>query len=328
MKTGHRNWISAAHGFDRTIAMAVIGFVVLSSVEAFAQGRPYNSERCTALEQQLVSDWQHNNSPQEAVSRIDNELVTLRRTRRKLEIEAEKRECYEEVFIFGRSLKRTDACIALDRDIEQARRDMSRLGEERKALTNSAQRRLRRDDLVAELARQGCGATYEREYAARQRRNSLFSFWEDDDSGFDRGYQNTQPQQNALPFASYRTMCVRLCDGYYFPISFSTIGSHFTEDEAMCQEQCAAPAQLFVYRNPGEDVEQMVSLDGLPYNDLENAWRHRKQYVKGCSCKPYEYSEEQILKSEEELAKQANASGKTPARVDLSAPENENQGTN
>lgn len=328
MKTGRRNWVSAMHGFERALAMAMAGSVVLSSVSAFAQNRPYTSERCAELEQQLVSDWQQNNSPQEAVERIDNELVALRRTRRKLEIEAEKRECYEEIFIFGRSLKRTDECIALDRDIEQARRDMSRLSDERKALTNSAQRRLRRDDLVAELARQGCGATYEREYAARQRSGSFFSLWEDDDSGFDRGYQNTQPEQNALPFASYRTMCVRLCDGYYFPISFSTIGSQFAEDEAKCQEQCAAPAQLFVYRNPGEDVEQMVSIDGMPYSELKNAWRNRKEYVKGCSCKPYEYSEEQILKSEQDLAKQANASDKDPARIELSPPENEDQGTN
>jgi hypothetical protein len=300
-----------------------------AGVEAKAQDRAYDTERCSALEQQLVSEWQRSNSPQNAVARLDQELVALRRTRRKLEIEAEKRECYEDFFIFGRSLKRTEACIALDRDIEQVRRDQSRLTEEREALASTAQRRVRRDDLVAELARQGCGATYEREYAARKRTNSLFSFWEDDDSGFDRGYQNVQPDQNALPFASYRTMCVRLCDGYYFPISFSTIGSRFAEDEAKCQDQCAAPAQLFVYRNPGEDVEQMVGLDGGSYNDLKNAWRHRKQYVKGCSCKSYEYSEEQILRSEQELAKQANASGgKASTRVDFAVPDSEDQGSN
>lgn len=327
MISGRLNWISDARGLNRTVALAAMGLAVLSSAEAFAQSQ-YNRERCAALEQQLVSDWQRSNSPQEGVTRIDTELVKLRRTRRKLEIDADKRECYEEIFIFGRSLKRTEACIALDRDIQRARRDISRLEEERKSLTNSAQRRLRRDDLVAELARQGCGSTYEREYAARRRNNSFFSLWEDSDGGFDRGYQNTQPEQSALPFASYRTMCVRLCDGYYFPISFSTIGSRFAEDELKCQEQCAAPAQLFVYRNPGEDVEQMVSLDGRPYSDLENAWRNRKEYVKGCSCKAYEYSEEQILQSEQERAKQANASGNPPSRVDLSTPENENQGTN
>ncbi len=328
MKFAHRNRATYAYRFNRALALAITGFAALSSAQAIAQSRPYNAERCAALEQQLVSDWQRGNSPQEAVARIDQELVALRRKRRKLEIRADRSECYEEFFIFGRSLKRTESCIALDREIEEARRDMSRLGEERKSLTNSVQRNLRRDDLVAELAREGCGSTYERDYAARRRNNNFFSFWEDDDSGFDRGYQNAQPEQSALPFASYRTMCVRLCDGYYFPISFSTVGSRFGEDEVKCQDQCAAPAQLFVYRNPGEDVEQMVGLDGTPYDDLQNAWRHRKEYVKGCSCKSYEYSEQQILESELELAKQANASGSGSSPVDFSAPEEEEQGAN
>ncbi len=304
------------------------------TLAASAQDRVSRAERCATLERQLVNEWQRSNSPQEAVARIDREMVELRRARRKLEVEADRRECYQEFFIFGRSLKRTESCIALDRDIERARRDMTRLSEEREALTNSARTRMRRADLVAELARNGCGETYEREYAAQRRTNSFFSFWEDEDSGFDRGYANTPPEQSALPFASYRTMCVRLCDGYYFPISFSTLGSRFAEDEAKCQDQCAAPAQLFVYRNPGEDVEQMVSLGGMPYNDLKNAWRHRKQYVKGCSCKPYEYSEEQILQSEQELSRQASASppreqtGFTPPPADeggeASPPDNRN----
>lgn len=299
------------------LLFAAFGLVAISTMSVNAQNRETRADRCAALERQLVNDWQRSNSPQEALVRIDQELVALRRERRKLEIEADKRQCYEEFFIFGRSLKRTEACIALDRDIESARRDMARLGDERDALSNSARTRLRREDLVSELARNGCGETYEREYAVQRRSNSRFSFWEDDDSGFDRGYQNTQPDQGALPFASYRTMCVRLCDGYYFPVSFSTLGSRFVEDEAKCQDQCAAPSQLFVYRNPGEDVEQMVSLDGTPYNEIPNAWRHRKQYVKGCSCKPYEYSEEEILKSEQALSKQA-AGPNTSAQIDLS----------
>ena len=33
-----------------------------------------------------------------------------------------------------------------------------------------------------------------------------------------------------LPFATYRTICVRLCDGYYFPVSFSTLPNHFQRD--------------------------------------------------------------------------------------------------
>ena len=126
---------------------------------------------------------------------------------------------------------------------------------------------------------------YQREATARRRPtgpSSFFSLWQDEETPFDRGYANTAPEQSNLPFASYRTMCVRLCDGFYFPVSFSTLGSRFPEDEAKCKDQCAAPAELFVYKNPGEEIEQMVSLAGAPYSGLKNAFRNRKEYVKGC----------------------------------------------
>lgn len=292
----------------RALAFLALSTVTLAAGQAAAQGYQGDTERCRQLEQQLVSDWQRGSSPQDAVTRIDQQLEALRRERRQLETEAEQRECYEEFFIFGRSLRRTKNCLKLDGDIERIRRDLANLRQQRESLTDRAQRQLRREDLVAELARNGCGKSYEREYTARRRSNSFFSLWEDEDSAYDRGYASTQPEQSNLPFASYRTMCVRLCDGYYFPISFSTLGSRFQDDELKCKDQCAAPAELYVYKNPGEDVEQMVSLTGEPYNSMKNAWRNRKDYVKGCSCKPEEYSAHEIELYEKGRQKQANAS--------------------
>ncbi len=299
---------------------AVLCAMTLTGLQAHGQTYRGGAQRCQDLERQLVSEWQRSNRPQEAVARIDQQLEQLNQDRRKMEIEAERRSCYEELFIFGRSLRRTKACIQLDGDIERARRDISNLRQQREALTNSAKRRLRRQDLVAELARNGCGENYEREYAARRRSNSFFSLWEDQDGSYDRGYANTTPEQSALPFASYRTMCVRLCDGYYFPISFSTLGSRFAEDEAKCQSQCAAPSELYVYRNPGEDIEQMVSLTGEPYSNMKNAWRNRKEYVKGCSCKPEEYSALEISRSNQGRRASATAPSSGPNQTPQDAP--------
>ena len=49
------------------------------------------------------------------------------------------------------------------------------------------------------------------------------------------GEEEREPAQRPnqfgnLPFATYRTLCVRLCDGYYFPVSFSTLPNHFQRD--------------------------------------------------------------------------------------------------
>lgn len=84
---------------------------------------------------------------------------------------------------------------------------------------------------------------------------------------------------------TYRTMCVRTCDGFYFPVSFSTSQDGFGRDAAVCRSMCpAVEAQLFVHRNPGESVENLVSVDGMPYADLPNANRFRTAYVEGCGC--------------------------------------------
>ncbi len=311
------------HTPRRLLFWAVFSLVAMPAAHTGAQGYTDRAARCQDLERQLVSDWQRSTSPQDSVTQIDQQLDQLQRQRHSAEAEADQRNCYEDLFIFGRSLKRNKPCIQLDSQIEDVRRQISTLRQQRDALTNSAARRVRHDELVAELARNGCGDQYTREYESRRRSTSFFSLWQDEDSSFDRRDANTPLGQSPLPFASYRTMCVRLCDGYYFPISFSTLGSHFPEDEAKCKEQCAAPTELYVYRNPGEEVEQMVSLTGEPYNNLKNAWRNRKEYIKGCSCKPEEYSEHQIEKSEQELRnKRADARGgrAKPQAADQSAP--------
>ena len=86
-------------------------------------------------------------------------------------------------------------------------------------------------------------------------------------------------------FGTYRTLCVRKCDGYYFPISFSTVPSRFPTDEQTCQSMCpGSDVALYIYRNPGEEVSQMVSLAGEPYSALPTAFRYRQEYDAACTC--------------------------------------------
>ncbi|MBL6431759.1 MAG: DUF2865 domain-containing protein [Alphaproteobacteria bacterium] len=63
-------------------------------------------------------------------------------------------------------------------------------------------------------------------------------------------------------------MCVRTCDGFYFPVSFQPAARASAATRAICRSMCpGAEAQLFVHRNPGETVDNLVSVDGLPYTD-------------------------------------------------------------
>ena len=84
---------------------------------------------------------------------------------------------------------------------------------------------------------------------------------------------------------TYKTMCVRLCDGAYFPISFATTRNNFAKDEAQCADRCGSPARLFVFPNPGGNPEMMRDRSGHSYVALPTAFQFRQGTVTGCSCK-------------------------------------------
>jgi hypothetical protein len=90
---------------------------------------------------------------------------------------------------------------------------------------------------------------------------------------------------------AFRTYCVRLCDGYYWPISFSTTSDRLARDDAVCQSACDSPARLFVHRMPRGGPATMVSLDGLPYTSLKTAFLFRTRYDAQCRCRPQPWDE-------------------------------------
>ncbi len=86
---------------------------------------------------------------------------------------------------------------------------------------------------------------------------------------------------------TYRTLCVRTCDGYYFPISFSTTSDRFPEDAQTCAAMCpGAQAELFYHDNPGGGPETMMSIAGEPYTSLPTAFHYRESLESSCTCKP------------------------------------------
>lgn len=85
----------------------------------------------------------------------------------------------------------------------------------------------------------------------------------------------------------YRTMCVRTCDGYYFPVSHASSNDDFKRDEAICNALCpATESRLFVYKNSTEaQTEEMVSLDGIAYTALPSAFKYRTESRSpACTC--------------------------------------------
>lgn len=95
---------------------------------------------------------------------------------------------------------------------------------------------------------------------------------------------------------SYRTLCVRLCDGFYFPIGFSTPRSGLGRDAEKCESSCGAQARLFFHPNPGGDIDTMVDMAGRAYAALPTAFKYRKTLVAGCRCRPQPWSEAELAR--------------------------------
>jgi hypothetical protein len=152
--------------------------------------------------------------------------------------------------------------------------------------------RRRQSDLQDALARNGCGGQAPQQ--ARREGGGPFNWFGGQQQEEEQPRSDLNISRSINPNAPYRTVCVRLCDGFYYPISYSTYPGRFSQDVTQCQSNCAAPAELYVYRNPGEEIEQAISLNGAPYNDLPVAFKFRKSYTTGCSCKEAEYNPTEI----------------------------------
>jgi Protein of unknown function (DUF2865) len=81
------------------------------------------------------------------------------------------------------------------------------------------------------------------------------------------------------------TVCVRTCDGGFFPVAYFGAGSRADTLEGICQSQCPN-AKVELYSFPlGGTIDEAVSSTGEPYSDLPNAHKFEQSYNASCSCR-------------------------------------------
>ncbi len=79
-------------------------------------------------------------------------------------------------------------------------------------------------------------------------------------------------------------VCVRTCDGSFFPVSYSGAGSRADSLEEVCRSLCPnADVQLYSFPFGGT-INQAASSTGEPYVNLPNALKFEQAYDSNCSC--------------------------------------------
>lgn len=124
---------------------------------------------------------------------------------------------------------------------------------------------------------------------AEQQRRSFFSILfggegesqPGEETAVDPGDQMLQEQMSG----SYRTMCVRTCDGFFFPISFQASRGRLKTDANVCSALCPGTETRLYYHGTGQEAEQAIAADsGEPITRLPNAFVYRTRVVPGCAC--------------------------------------------
>jgi Protein of unknown function (DUF2865) len=272
----------------RTILFAAVVALVAPHSALAQQGSP----TCQRLEAQLASVDRGNNDPTRAdrIKRAEDAVNRQQFQVDQLVAQGRRTGCESSGF-FSIFSNPPPQCGALNRQIGQQRNTLEQLQNDLEQVQGgTAQRAGQRQTLLIALGDNGCGAQYRN--AALQGQKDGF---------FDRLFGNNgglSQQPNGPMGSTFRTICVRTCDGYYYPISFATTQDRFRDDEQTCQRTCpAAEVSLYTYHNPGEEVTQAVSLNGRFYSELPTAFSYRKTVNPACTCRKPGESWADALKS-------------------------------
>jgi hypothetical protein len=301
--------------FSRWIlACAVLFGVAALSVDASAQmnqaptppppqqqGAPVNP-MCPRLEAQLATIDRGGGDPakDEQIRRYQDAAAKQQGELDRVTSQAKRMGCDSSGF-FSLFSGQSAQCGPVNTQIQQMRANLEQITTSLERLrtggVGGADRDNQRRSVLTALAQNNCGPQYAN--AARGPGNFLESLFGNNNSnpvappGADLGAQS----------GTYRTVCVRSCDGAYFPISFATVPGRFPDDERTCKALCpAAEATLYSYRNPGEDMNQAVSINGQPYSSSPNAFRYRQEFNPSCACKAAGQTWSDALKSIDDKA--------------------------
>ena len=260
-------------GLARRALAAAVLFVLLPTIAAEASTR-----LCRQLEAQLAalpSGGAGGSSTQ--AKRYDAAIRRQQEQMRKAREQGQQAACGRAMF--GRSVA---FCGSLAATMQRMEKNLDELQRQRARMGGGSNNRRERARVMAAIDANGCRARNRDplpgvETAAIPKRTVAAT----------QGTIRIDPQRNLA--GNFRTMCVRTCDGYYFPVSWSVSQAAFERDQNVCQAMCpGTQVELHVHRVTGEESEDMVSVaTGLPYRDMPTAFRYRQPNAavpQGCGC--------------------------------------------
>jgi Protein of unknown function (DUF2865) len=104
----------------------------------------------------------------------------------------------------------------------------------------------------------------------------------------DRTTESGQPvdREHVVARSGSYAVCVRTCDGSFFPVSYSGAGSRADSLEEVCRALCPnTDVALYSFPFGGTIDEAAASTTGESYSNLPNAGKFQTTYDPNCSCR-------------------------------------------
>jgi hypothetical protein len=108
---------------------------------------------------------------------------------------------------------------------------------------------------------------------------------------------SSSPASDVPATVPQRTVCVRTCDGFLFPLGNLAARADLPAHQAGCAAACpGAATALYTLPAGGTDLTRATSLAGQPYARLATAGLYRKGPVAACSCSASTIAQTPILR--------------------------------
>ena len=102
-------------------------------------------------------------------------------------------------------------------------------------------------------------------------------------------------------------ICVRQCDGGFFPVSYSARRANLDELATLCKALCPNAEVALYTKSPWGELDSAVSISGDSYGDHPNALKFQKTRVPACGCKPPDKSWAEALADAERILASSNS---------------------
>ncbi|HLI99993.1 MAG TPA: DUF2865 domain-containing protein [Bradyrhizobium sp.] len=284
------------------LAALLLGVEARAQIGPPPQNSPATNPMCPRLEAQLATiDRGGSGDPakDEQIRRYQDSATKQQAELDRVTSQAKRMGCDSSGF-FSLFTGQAAQCGPVNNQIQQMRANLDQITTSLERLRSGGlggnDRENQRRSVLLALAQNSCGPQYANAVQQQGPGNFLNNLFGNVSPG-------APPADLGPPSGTYRTVCVRSCDGGYFPISFATVPTRFPDDEKSCKALCpAAEANLYAYRNPGEDINQAVSVSGQPYTSSPNAFRFRQEFNPSCSCKATGQTWSEALKAIDDKA--------------------------